>query len=491
MKQKVYLAIDLGASSGRVIGGVWDGSKIQLHELNRFPSASVYIPPYRHWDVLGIYRSILEGLNTAQQTYGIDIVSIGVDSWGVDYGLIDARGEMLSNPIHYRDERTQATFTSIPKTIGRETIYRESGIQFVFFNTIYQLAAELEQGRDAFLNARYLLFIPDLINYWLTGKRIQERTIASTSQLLNPTTGTWSTTLIDALALPPTLFREITEPGTPLGTLRPELAEKLRLPQAKVIAVPGHDTASAVAATPFSNPQSAFLSSGTWSIMGQELDAPNVTPEAMEAGFSNALGYAGTVRFLRNICGMWLIEESRRQWIKEGQNYTYDDIVAMASEAPARRAFIDPDDPEFASPGDMPTRITNYCRRTEQPVPTTPDEILRITFDSLVMKYRHVFHKLEELNGKKIHRLHIVGGGARNDFLNQMTADALNVTVDTGPVEATALGNIAVQMISDGIFPDLATARSVIRESFPPIAFEPKHTECWNKDEARFKKLLK
>lgn len=487
----VYLSIDLGASSGRVMAGIWDGSSLQLSEVHRFPSPAVFIPPYHHWDILSIYNSILQGLNKAQQIYSDRIVSIGVDSWGVDYALIDSKGELLANPVQYRDERTQEPFANVQARLGREHIYAETGIQFAFYNTIYQLAAEVAQGREAFLRAEHLLFIPDLINYWLTGTRIQERTIASTTQLMNPHTGAWSSKLIDELGLPARFFGAITDTGTPIGHLRPDLAEELRMPKVQVIAVPSHDTASAVAATPFASPRCAFLSSGTWSIMGQELPAPNTSTDAMNAGFSNELGYGNTVRFLRNICGMWLIEESRRQWAKDGQDYyTHDAIAKMVCEVPARRAFIDPDASEFAAPGNIPARISKLCQQSGQPQPSSPGEILRVAFDSLVMKYRHVFKKLEVLSGGHLERLHIVGGGAKNDFLNQMTADALGVVVEAGPAEATSLGNIAIQMITDGTISDLAAARGVIRRSFPPTVHEPEQSEQWEKEEARFNDLL-
>jgi len=489
--QRIYLAIDLGASSGRVMAGIWDGALLKLSEVHRFPTPSVHIPPYHYWDILAIHRSIREGLRKARHNYENRVVSIGVDSWGVDYGLLDANGEMLANPIQYRDGRTREPFATLPDRLGRERIYAETGIQFLFFNTLYQLAAELDQGREAFRHARHLLFIPDLVNYWLTGHRIQERTIASTSQLLNPATGEWSVKLLDELRLPRGLFGPITAPGTRLGPLLPYLAEELRLPHVHVVAVAGHDTASAVAATPFASTQSAFLSSGTWSIMGRELDAPNTSPEALAAGMSNELGYGGTVRFLRNICGMWLIEESRRQWVREGHHsYSHDEIVEMTSRVPGGRAFIDPDAPEFATPGDIPSRIVDFCRRTGQPQPTSPAEVLRVAFDSLVMKYRHVFRKIETLGGGAIDRLHIVGGGSRNEFLNQMTADALGVTVEAGPTEATSLGNIAVQMIADGTLSDLAIARDVIRRSFPTTLHTPENTARWTEAEARFQRVL-
>ena len=472
------------------MAGVWDGSELELVEIHRFESPSVFLPPYHHWDVLAIYRDIIDGLRKAALTYGKRVVSIAVDTWGVDYGLLDQHGELVANPIQYRDSRTQKLFKTVQAEIGREKIYAETGIQFMFFNTLFQLAAEVKAGRGAFKAARHLLFMPDLINYWLTGKKIQERTVASTSQLLNPQTGEWSQPLLEALGLPEELFGEITEPGTSLGGLRPELAADLGLEGVRVIAAPGHDTASAVAATPFSTPRSAFLSSGTWSIMGCEMQAPNTSPEALEAAFSNEIGYARTVRFLKNICGMWLIEESRRHWAKGGEEYSYQAIVELARSAPARRSLINPDAPELASPGDLPGRIAELCRRNGQPVPSNPGEVLRTAFDSLVLRYRHVFRELETFGGGKLEKIHIVGGGARNDFLNQMAADACGVPIEAGPTEATSLGNIATQMIATGHLPDLAAARKVISQSFPTQSFSPKNTEVWDAEAERFTRIL-
>ena len=392
--------------------------------------------------------------------------------------------------MQYRDARTQLPFAELPDQLGSERLYAETGIQSMFFNTLFQLAAEKGAGRAAFKAATSLLFTPDLINFWLTGRRIQERSIASTSQLLNPMTGRWSDVILKSMELPTHLFVDITESGTPLGDLRPDLATDLGLPGVQVIAACGHDTACAVAATPFASPYSAFLSSGTWSIMGREMERPNTTPAALGAGFSNEMGYGRSTRFLKMICGMWLVEESRRHWAKQGEEYSYAAIVELARSAPARRSFIDPDAAELTTPGNIPARIAELCSRTGEPVPSTAGEILRAAFDSLVMKYRYVFRQLEDLGGHPLDRVHIVGGGSRNDFLNQMSADALGVPVEAGPTEATSLGNICIQMIATGALSGLGEARSVIRQSFPTTIFEPSDTASWASEEERFAKVL-
>jgi len=489
-KSQIHIAIDLGASSGRIMAGRWFDDEIELIEVHRFASSNLYLPPYRHWDVLHIFSDILDGLRKAVDQYGDRIVSIGVDTWGVDYGYLDQAGELLANPVQYRDSRTDDSFAAVTKELGQKRIYAETGIQFLPFNTIYQLAADKQRGRGAFYQAERFLFMPDLINYWLTGIKIQERTIASTSQLLNPITGNWSKELLEPLGLPERFFGPVTEPGTVLGPVRPDLADDLGLGKVEVVAVPGHDTASAVAATPFSSPKSVFLSSGTWSIMGREMEEPNVSEAAREAGFSNEIGLGGTVRFLKNICGMWLIEESRRVWAREGEEYSYAAIVELARKAPARRSLIDPDAAELSTPGDMPARIGDLCRRTGEPEPTNPGEILRTAFDSLVMKYRYTFQILEELGDGPYEAVHIVGGGAQNDFLNQMAADAIGVPVHAGPSEATSLGNIVTQMIARQTLPDIGAAREVIARSFPTKSFFPEDTETWALEDARYRKLL-
>lgn len=491
-KEKVFLAVDLGATSGRVIAGIWsaDTRELKLETVNRFPSPITRVDGGLHWDILGIFSSIKQGLKLAATTYGNRIESVGVDSWAVDYALIDANGAMLGNPFHYRDSRTEGMMDAVWKKVPKETIYSETGIQFLFINTIYQLYSEIVGNVGAIQAARRILFIPDLISFWLSGSRHQERTVASTSQLLNPITGKWSETLLERLDLLPGLFKEVVEPGTIVGSLKPEVQKETRLGGISVIAVAGHDTASAFVALPGNRKGFAVMSSGTWSLMGLELPEPQLGSKALNDGFSNEIGYGNTVRFLKNICGMWLIEECRRHWTEAGRNYEYDAIVELANGVPSMVSLIDPDAPDFAAPEHMPDAIRAFCRRTEQEIPTDDASLIRCVFDSLAMKYRYVFRKLEAYSEQPLEGLYVLGGGARNHLLNQMTADALGVPVVTGPSEATAVGNIAVQMIAKGILEDLEDARNVVENSFASTVFEPCDSEIYDRVAQRFDSLI-
>lgn len=489
---KVYLAVDLGATSGRVIAGVWSADKreLKLETVNRFSSPITRVDGRLHWDILGIYSSIKRGLKLAASTYGNRIESVGVDSWAVDYALIDANGAMLGNPFHYRDSRTEGMMDAVFNKVPEETIYRETGIQFLFINTIYQLYSEIVGNVGALQAARRILFIPDLISFWLSGSLHQERTVASTSQLLNPMTGKWSETLLERLDLLPGLFKEVVEPGTIVGSLKPEVQKETRLSDISVIAVAGHDTASAFVALPGNRKEFAVMSSGTWSLMGLELPEPQLGTNALNDGFSNEIGYGNTVRFLKNICGMWLIEECRRHWTEAGRNYDYEAIVDLANGVPSMVSMIDPDAPDFAAPEHMPDAISAFCQRTGQKVPADDASLVRCVFDSLAMKYRYVFRKLEAYSDQSLEGLYVLGGGARNHLLNQMTADALGVPVVAGPSEATAVGNIAVQMISKGEIDSLESARDLVEESFLSKVFEPCDTGPYTDNEVRFSKLL-
>lgn len=490
--QKVFLAVDLGATSGRVMAGIWsaENGELRLETVNRFSSPVTRIDGSLHWDILSIFNSIKEGLKLAASQYGDRIVSLGVDSWAVDYALIDANGAMLGNPFHYRDSRTEGMMEAVQEKVSKETIYAETGIQFLFINTIYQLYSEVTSDVGAIRAARRILFIPDLISYWLSGSRHQERTVASTSQLLNPITGKWSETLLESLDLLPGLFKPVVEPGTIVGPVKPEIRKETKLGDVSVVAVAGHDTASAFVALPGNRPGFAVMSSGTWSLMGLELSQPQLGADALNDGFSNEIGYAGTVRFLKNICGMWLIEECRRHWTEAGRNYEYDAIVELANEAKPMVSLIDPDAPEFAAPEHMPKTIRAFCERTGQEIPSDDASLIRCVFDSLAMKYRHVFQKLSGYGSDPLEGLYVLGGGARNHLLNQMTADALGVPVVTGPAEATAVGNVLVQMISQGEIADLEAARDLVEKSFASEVFEPCDTGPYTENADRFEKLL-
>jgi len=486
---KVFLAVDLGASSGRVMAGECVNSELRLEELHRFPTKAVKLEQRWHWDVLSLFGDITDGLRKASQRYSGRIVSISVDTWGVDYALLDERGEMLANPICYRDDRTDGMIEVLCESLGRERIFAESGIQFMFFNSLFQFAAEKRDERPAFKAAKQAAFLPDLFNYWLSGKLVTERSIASTSQMLNPKTGSWSRPLLDEVGLQESFFAEIVEPGTALGPLREELQSQIDCVAISVVSTLGHDTACAFAAVPGNMQNFAVLNSGTWSIMGLELDEPDCSPETLAEGFSNEIGYGGSVRFLKNICGMWLLEECLRHWRAEGEDFGYADLAQLAREAEPLRSLFDPDDPVFAKTGDMPARIVEYCRRTQQPVPSNAGEVARSIFDSLALKYRHVFKRMERFAPSPLKGLHVLGGGSKNKLLNQMTADALGLPVLAGPSEATALGNIVAQIIACGDLRNLREGRELIERSFPLDRFEPHQASMYIEAAERFEKL--
>lgn len=487
---KVFLAVDLGASSGRVMAGEWNGEQLKLEELHRFPTPSVKLGPYWHWDVLSLYRDIVEGLRKAGQRYAGHLVSVAVDTWGVDYALLDENGELLANPICYRDGRTEGQIEAFEKSLGHELIYAETGIQFMFFNSLYQFAAEQQAKRPAFAAAKRALFLPDLINYWLSGEMATERSIASTSQMLNPKTGDWSEPLLKSVGLEKQFLGSIVESGTRLGSLKEEIQEQVGEGELSVVATLGHDTGCAFAAIPGNEPNFAVLNSGTWSIMGLELEEADCSTDALEAGFSNEIGYGGSIRFLKNICGMWLLEESLRHWKKEGAELGYADVAQLAREAEPMRSLFDPDDPTFAKPGDMPSRIAEYCRQTDQPAPVSPGEVARSIFDSLALKYSYVFKKLEQFSPAPLKGMHVLGGGSRNKLLNQMTADALGLPVFAGPAEATAIGNIVTQVIASGDLADLPAGRDMIAKSFSLDRFEPQQSSIYQEVTERFERLV-
>jgi len=485
-----FIAIDLGAGSGRLIAGRTDDARLTLEEIHRFDNPGTDLPGGSFWNILGLFREIQEGLRIAAGRYGEDIVAIGIDTWGVDFGLLDERGRLLGLPHQYRDPRHEGMPEAMHGRMTEAEIYRHTGITTNFYNSSLQLLSEKERDSPALAASSSLLFVPDLLSFWLSGNRAIERTIASTSQLLDAGTGDWSWEVIDALGLPRRIFGGIVAPGTVLGPLRDEVQRVTGLGEVPVVASASHDTASAVAGIPMEGASKLWLSSGTWSIMGLETDRPIRTPEAFQARFCNELGMDGTVRFLKNIAGLWLIQECKRQWALEGQDLPYAELARLADEAAPHQAFIDPDDPLFAAPGDMPTRIQDYCKDRSQPVPETKGQVLRVATDSLALKYRVVLDQLRELSGKDFDRLHAGGGGIQNASLAQATADACGVEVVAGPVEATSCGNLIVQMIATGHLPDLAAGRRLIRESFEFTRYSPREPEVWGKALERFRAIL-
>jgi rhamnulokinase len=483
MPAKCYLAIDLGASSGRVLAGLFANGKLELAELHRFWNGAVKQDDGLHWDVDQLFAEIKTGLKKGFSTYGNSVQAIGVDTWGVDYGLLGADDQLLNQPFHYRDTRVDGMMPHVFKTVPQEEIYRRTGLQFLPFNTIYQLSAEL--SRPDFKKAEQMLFIPDLLNYRLTGRAVNEYTEASTTQLLDAKTRNWDFELIRKLGIPEKIFGKIVNPGTVIGKLKPELARELG-GNADVIAVGSHDTASAVASAPLKSKHCAYLSSGTWSLMGLEESEPIITADSAKYNITNEGGVCNTIRFLKNITGLWLLQECRRNWAEQGEDLDFIQIADLAMAAEPFLAFVNPDAPEFALPCDMPAQIQEFCRRTGQRVPQTKGEIARTAYESLAMRYRAVFQILEKLHGQRLEQLHIVGGGCQNRVLNRFSADAVNRPVIAGPIEATAIGNVLMQLISKGDVSGLAEGRKMIAESFDAKTILPENTAAWDKAFERF-----
>ncbi len=488
--EKVFIAVDLGAGSGRVIAAKTNFSKLELEEVHRFDNPGTDLPGGSFWNIIGLYREILEGLRRAVALHGDKIVSIGIDTWGCDFGLLDSHGELLGLPHQYRDPRFEGMAEAMHAIMPEVEIYAQTGVKTNFYNSSLHLLAEAGKKSPALLNASQLLFVPDLLAYWLTGKQAVERTVASTSQLLDARTGDWAWGVIEALGLPKAIFGEVVAPGTVLGPIREEVASFIGKSGIPVVATACHDTAAAVAGIPMSGQENLWLSSGTWSIMGVEAADAITSPEAFELGFCNELGVAGTVRFLKNIGGLWLIQECKRQWELDGETFSFAEMAAMATDAEAFSAFIDPDDSSFASPGEMPAKIRAYCEKTCQAVPADHGQILRIATESLALKYRVVYERLCKLTGRTYQRLHAGGGGIQNELLSQATANALGVEVLAGPVEATSCGNVITQMIGTGNLPDFKSGRDLIRRSFEFRSFAPTDSEQWNAAFLRFKKVI-
>lgn len=483
---KVRIAIDLGASSGRVIAGATENGKLVLNEIHRFGNPAIELPSGLYWNILGLFHEITTGLKKAIELHGENIASIAIDTWGCDFGLFDNSGELIGPPHQYRDPRFEGMAGKMHDLMPEDDIFSLTGIKTNFYNSALHLLALKSKDSVALSQATTLLFIPDILAYWLTGIKAVEKTNASTSQLLDAETGQWSQEVISALGLPLRIFGKIVPPGTVLGELRPELKSTLGRCDIPFVVAPCHDTASAVAGIPLSESEPLWLSSGTWSIMGVEIKQPVRSYDALSYGFCNELGIANTVRFLKNIAGLWLIQESKRQWERDGLNHSFGELVTMAANADPFIAFIDPDDEVFASPGNMPKKIQDYCERTGQKVPSSIGEILRVTTDSLALKYRVVFERIKKLTGRDYARLHAGGGGIQNEALCQATANALGIEVQAGPVEATSCGNIVTQMIATGELSGFPAARKLILESFEFKTYQPVETDAWTAAYARF-----
>jgi rhamnulokinase len=482
MPDKIYLAIDLGAESGRVMAGLWNGKKLTLEEIHRFPNGGVWLGESLRWDTLRLWAEIQTGLGLAAKKYGKKIVSVGADTWGVDYVLLSKHGEIIGQPYCYRDARTNGMMEAAFKRVPRSEIFAQTGLQFMQFNTLYQLLAAQQQTPCLLESADCLLLTPDFIHWALCGARVVEFTNGSTTQCMNALLRDWAEPLLKKFRLPVRIFPEVVQPGTKLGKVRSSLAERTGLGRIEVVAPPTHDTASAVAGVPTAHtgqPNWTYLSSGTWSLMGAEISEASLTPRTAELNFTNEGGVDGTYRLLKNIVGLWLVQQCKRAFDAAGRKFEYAELAAMAATAPQLRSIVNPDDSRFLNPPNMVKAIQDFCKETKQAVPKTEAELIRCAYESLALKYRQVLAGLEELTGVHSEVIHIVGGGSKSEILNQFTADACQRPVVAGPVEATAMGNLLSQVRASGELGSLADMRAVIRKSSEVKRYTPGSAAAW------------
>ena len=479
---KPYLAFDFGAESGRAILAHLHSGVLTTEEIHRFKNEPVEYGGSLHWDVARLWWEVRKALSALEET---QLAGIGVDAWGVDYALLGEKGELLQNPYHYRDARTVGMMQEVFRKVAKEEIYWATGIQFMPINTLYQLFAAARQTPSLLKAAQKLITIPDLFHYWLTGNAVCEFTNATTTQLVNPLTRTWARELIARLGLPGHLWSEIVEPGIVLGKLLPSVARDRAFAGTPIIAPAAHDTGSAVAAIS-AREGTAFLSSGTWSLVGTELDAPVISPEALRLNFTNEGGVNGTTRLLKNVMGLWMLQCCRETWTAQGHSADLFELMELAGREESFRCLVDPDHVSFLRPGNLPVAIDQFCARTQQPAPKSAATYVRAIIDSLAFKYRLVLANLEKLTGKRIEKIRIIGGGSKNRLLNQLTAEATGRTVLAGPAEATAIGNVAIQILATGAATSLQEVRAIVERSYPTETFEPRDPEKWNRQAERF-----
>jgi len=495
MTKKKFLAIDLGAESGRGISGSFDGEKISLKEISRFPTYNVSLFSHRYWDVLSIFSEIKKILQKAAAEG--EIGGIGVTSWGVDYALVGKNDFLLANPFHYRDTRTKGIMEEVFEKVPKEEIFQETGIQFMQINTIFQLYATMKEFPDLLNSAEVLLLMSDLFNFWLSGEKYAEYTNATTAQMYNSLSsgqsksprGNWAYGILEKIGLSTQFLPEVISPGMSLGNVHNSLREELNLPEIPMFAVCCHDTASAVLAVPARGENWAYLSSGTWSLLGVEIPEPIINEKSFQYNFTNEGGYGGSITFLKNIMGLWILQECKRIWEKQGKLYSYEQLTKLASTAEPFYSLINVDNEKFLFPGDMPERIQKYCEDTGQKVPQDESQITRVILESLAMEYRDTLENLEETTGGKLEVLHIVGGGSKNKLLSQFAASSTKKVVIAGPVEATAAGNILTQALSQKEISDIAQLREIVRNSFPLIIYQPKDTSLWDEKYQVYKNL--
>ena len=485
-RSRNFLAIDLGAESGRGMLGAFDGEHIALSEAFRFPNVPVRVLENLHWDVLRLFDDIKRGLTQVARDHHASLAGIGLDTWGVDFALLGRDDELLGNPYHYRDRQTIGTLEEAFRRVPREVIFERTGIQFMQINSLYQLLAMSMRHAPALEHAETFLMIPDLFNFWLTGRKVSEFTDATTTQFYDPRNRGWSRALFDGLGLPFHILQDIVPPGTVLGQLQESVADEVGLAHIPVVAPACHDTGSAVAAIPSTDTDYVWISSGTWSVMGAEVAQPVINSKSLAYNFTNEGGVDQTFRLSKNVTGLWLVQQCRHIWARAGEELSYDTMVELARRAPPFRSFIDPDYAEFLPPGNMPARVAEFCRRTRQPVPEEKGEILRCILESLALKYRFQLQLLEELLGKRHPTIHILGGGTQNRLLCQFTANATGRRVIAGPVEATSLGNVLMQALALGDIGSLSEGRQIIAESFDLAVYEPHDPAAWDEAYERF-----
>ena len=476
------VAVDLGAESGRAVVGTFDGERLALEDVHRFPNVPVTLAGTLHWDFLRLFGDVIAGLRRAAAAG--PVASVGVDTWGVDFGLLDARGRLLANPVHYRDRRTEGMPDLAFAVVPRDEIYAATGIQFMPINTLYQLWSMVRAGDPLLGQADRLLMMADLFHHFLAGSAVAEYTNASTSQCLDPITRDWARSLLERFGIPTGILPPVVAPGTVLGPVRADVADETGLRDTRVVAPGSHDTASAVVGAPLDGPTTAFLSSGTWSLIGLEVPAPVITAVSLAANLTNEGGVGGTVRLLRNVVGLWLVQESRRALWPAGDAPSYEDLAALAETAPAFTAFIDPDDERFLRPGNLPARVRAFCAETGQPVPGDDGTLVRVLLESLALRYAVAVDELARASGHSVEAIQVVGGGSNNRLLCRLTASATGLPVRAGPVEATASGNLCVQAIAAGELASIAEARELVARSFPVTIYEP--SGDWAEARARF-----
>lgn len=486
-EEKKYIGFDFGAESGRCVVAILKDYHIELNEVHRFPTHNYRDASGFHWNVNEIFKEIVTGLKNASNKFGPKYESIGIDTWGVDYALIDKKNEILHNPYHYRDDRTDNIMEEAFSIVSKEKIYSIAGIQFMQFNTLFQLLADKKNDPSKLDTVNKMLLIPDYLNFLLSGQKKAEYTIASTTGLINPSNRDWSSELIEKFGIPKNIFAEIVEPGTKLGTILPSIADRVGLSaDIPITATTGHDTAAAVVSVPADDDNWAFLSSGTWSLMGVEIKNPILNKDALKYNFTNEGGFENTIRFLKNIIGLWPIQECRRYWESKGNEYSYQYLTDKASETGNSGRWINLNDARFLKAGNMPSKINSFLEETGQEPADSIGDVIRIVLESLAFNYKKTLEEIEKITHNKIAKLHAVGGGIQNELLNQLAADALGIDVIAGPIEGTIVGNIGVQAIATNAVDGLTEWREIVRNSFSPKVYKPKNTRYFDENRNKF-----